>query len=200
MKKEIEKAIEITRKQNREQILKETPMAEILRTFRIVNNLSINDLSEKCNLSQTYITEMENGVKKITLKALEKLSNSLNIKVSILFQLEEEEVEKPSNCHELFIKIVKICFPDEMIIKTVFNVHESVSVRLTKKGLKILKEEHAEIYKYCPVEHIPKFEEPIKDEEGYCKFTIMDLMRVFGSNMKLGKDCPFENCEIIFNR
>jgi hypothetical protein len=71
---------------------------------------------------------------------------------------------------------------DEQIAEMNFN--ESVRVRLTDEGRRILAERHDELRLRVPGvgPHIPKAE----DEEGLVSFQLWDLMHVFGPFMFLG--------------
>lgn len=76
-----------------------------------------------------------------------------------------------------------------------FNVNDYVKVKLTKKGLEILKEQHAQLQSYYHKHNI-EFDPPSVDEDGYSSFQMHYLMNIFGPGMLLGCEVPFET-EII---
>ncbi|MCH5268958.1 MAG: helix-turn-helix transcriptional regulator [Lachnospiraceae bacterium] len=54
-------------------------IGEILRLLRISYDLSISELSEKTNISKSYITEIEKGVKTPSEKIIKRYSIGLEI-------------------------------------------------------------------------------------------------------------------------
>lgn len=80
-----------------------------------------------------------------------------------------------------------------------FNVNQQVKVKLTEKGIKILKEKHDSLN-----EHIisrggtPLGEFELRlDEDGYYRTQLWCLMHDFGKHMFIGTDNPFET-DMIF--
>ena len=69
-----------------------------------------------------------------------------------------------------------------------YNINYYVSVKLTEHGYKIHKEFWEDIYKQCNM----KYQKPVCDENGYVKFQMWDLMRVFGKHIGSGVELPFE--------
>ena len=76
-----------------------------------------------------------------------------------------------------------------------FNVNSYVRVKLTEKGMEILKNEHEKMQQAFP--KWPEWKEPMKDEEGYTKFQCWDLMSRFGEHIALGRLLPFESDILI---
>lgn len=70
-----------------------------------------------------------------------------------------------------------------------FNINHYVKVKLTEKGIEILKEQHNDIQKYALL--LPDFEEPQKDDDGYTKFQLWELMLKFGNHLYNGCEVPF---------
>ena len=64
-----------------------------VKYFRYKNNLTQEKLSERCDLSPRYISDIENGNGNISIDTLTKLSENLNIKTYDLL--------KPRNIKEL---------------------------------------------------------------------------------------------------
>lgn len=61
------------------QVTNENHVGEVLRLLRIARDLSISDLSEKAQISKSYITEIEKGKKKPSEKIIKNYSQGLNI-------------------------------------------------------------------------------------------------------------------------
>lgn len=55
-----------------------------IREVRLRKNLSQESLAEKCNLSSAYISYVEQGKKKLSLKSIISIANSLGVTVDLL--------------------------------------------------------------------------------------------------------------------
>lgn len=65
-------------------------ISEALRLMRVFHDLKQFELAEKLNISKSYLSEIESGVKSPTLDLLDKYSQEFDIPVSsILFFAEE---------------------------------------------------------------------------------------------------------------
>jgi transcriptional regulator with XRE-family HTH domain len=71
----------------------ELSFAKILKTLRINNKLSQEELAFRSNLDRTYISMLERGIHQPTISTLFALSKALNIKASVIIQLVELECE-----------------------------------------------------------------------------------------------------------
>lgn len=79
-----------------------------------------------------------------------------------------------------------------------FNINSYVYVKLTKKGLDILKKEHDDLkYFYGDKGSLPDFEPPAANSDGYSKFQLWSLMATFGGDCFNGCDVPFETTFLI---
>lgn len=77
-----------------------------------------------------------------------------------------------------------------------FNVNNSINVKLTELGYKILKEDHDNFYKSIgrTKEYVP----PKEDSNGRVRFQMWDFMNTFGDYCSLGSLLPFDpEIEII---
>lgn len=77
---------------------------------------------------------------------------------------------------------------------TKFNINDTVKVKLTERGKQIHREEWDRVFGdksgfiYTP---------PLEDENGYSRWQMWSLMKIFGNHMGLGLDCPFETNILI---
>lgn len=72
-----------------------------------------------------------------------------------------------------------------------FNINENVKVKLTEKGLDILRANHDDLRTHVP--SLREFTPPTIDSEGYSIFQMWNLMETFGKQMYVGNTkYPFE--------
>lgn len=71
-----------------------------------------------------------------------------------------------------------------------FNINDWVMVKLNDSGIAELKRQHEDLRKQIP--SVGEFKEPKKDDDGYSKFQMHDLMLRFGHLCQLGFEPPFE--------
>lgn len=55
-----------------------------IKTLRVQKELSQEELAEKCNLSTAYISYIEQGKKKVSLKSIILIANILGVTVDLL--------------------------------------------------------------------------------------------------------------------
>lgn len=60
-----------------------------VRKYRILSNMSQEKLAELTGLHRTYISDVERGLRSISLNNIEKLSTALNVNTYELFIFEE---------------------------------------------------------------------------------------------------------------
>ena len=61
-----------------------------VRKYRLKKGLSQERLAELAGLHRTYISAVERGKRSISLKNIDRIANVLGIKVSKLFEFEED--------------------------------------------------------------------------------------------------------------
>ncbi len=61
-------------------------LAQNLKSYRINKDLTQEELAFKCNLSRTYISDLEREKRNISIGNLEKIANALNIKPYLLIK------------------------------------------------------------------------------------------------------------------
>lgn len=62
-----------------------------VRKYRKNNRLSQMDLSKKCKISRSYISEVELGKRNVTMDNIESIAKALKISVDKLFVVEKEQ-------------------------------------------------------------------------------------------------------------
>ena len=82
-------------------------VGEILRLLRISYDLSISDLSEKTNISKSYISEIEKGIKIPSEKIIKNYSTGLEISEDTLNYLLNNYSQKHLSYQKLLIEILK---------------------------------------------------------------------------------------------
>ena len=89
---------------------------EALRLIRVFHDLKQNELAEKLKISKSYLSEIENGIKKPSLDLIEKYSSVFKTKPSVILFFSEDLTEngvKPKNkkfntkIRQLFIKFLQ---------------------------------------------------------------------------------------------
>ena len=89
-------------------------MGEALRLLRIFNGYKSADLAKKLELSQSYVSELENGKKQPTMEVLDKYAKVFEMKKSTLMlfaeSLEGEEIknDKKQRIARAGMKLLKI--------------------------------------------------------------------------------------------
>ena len=72
-----------------------------------------------------------------------------------------------------------------------FNIDDTIKIKLTEAGKLALRRRYDELEKrYDGLEH---FEMPDEDDEGWSKWSLMDLIVTFGPTTYTGLYMPFES-------
>lgn len=69
-----------TNARNRGRPLTQT-LADNIRKYRKLNQLSQEELAARCNLHRTYVGSVERGERNVTLKTLETFARALDVSV-----------------------------------------------------------------------------------------------------------------------
>lgn len=94
--------------------MEEDAMGEALRLLRIFNGYKSAELAKKLELSQSYVSELENGKKQPTMDVLDKYAKVFEMKKSTLLlfaeSLEGEEIknDKKQRIARAGMKLLKI--------------------------------------------------------------------------------------------
>lgn len=68
-------------------------IAKILKKIRENKGISQEQLAFKANLHRTYISQLERGLKSITVKTLFKITESLEVEIDDFIKLVADELE-----------------------------------------------------------------------------------------------------------
>ncbi len=82
-------------------------LSDVLRLLRIANDLSIKELSEKMNVSSSYICEIEKGGKKPSLAIIEKYSEALSISKAAIMYFEENATKNTYNYQKMLLEMLE---------------------------------------------------------------------------------------------
>lgn len=85
-------------------------IGESIRKLRIKNNLTMNELSKKCEISQSYISDLENGkIKDPSIIKIEKISKVLKVSINqLLNQTSTQEMIQNSISKKEIGKNIKL--------------------------------------------------------------------------------------------
>lgn len=88
-----------------------------IREFRIQKKFSQGEFARKCGISQTSISQIENGIKKPNSGSLKKICKVLELPETILYLKGLEESDVPDSKKEVFRNFYPLV--EEMIKKLV---------------------------------------------------------------------------------
>ena len=72
-------------------------LGEVVRNRRLALALSQEELAYRAGVHRTYLSDIERGARNITITVLTRLAEALEVKVSRLFRLTEQEGYDRSN-------------------------------------------------------------------------------------------------------
>jgi transcriptional regulator with XRE-family HTH domain len=71
-------------------------LGDVVRKRRLALDLSQEELAARAGVHRTYLSDIERGARNITITVLTRLAEALEVRVSRLFRLTEQQtVEKP---------------------------------------------------------------------------------------------------------
>ena len=88
--------------------MEEDTMGEALRLLRIFNGYKSAELAKKLELSQSYVSELENGKKQPTMEVLDKYAKVFEMKKSTLMLFAESLDDKKQRIARAGMKLLKI--------------------------------------------------------------------------------------------
>lgn len=72
-------------------------LGEVVRKRRLALDLSQEELAARAGVHRTYLSDIERGARNITITVLTRLAEALEVRVSRLFRLTEQQTfEKPA--------------------------------------------------------------------------------------------------------
>jgi XRE family transcriptional regulator, regulator of sulfur utilization len=89
-----------------------------IKELRVNAGMKQFELAEKCNISTTYMSQIESNAKEPNMSTLKEISDNLNIPLPILFYLSLDENDVKSNKRDAF-KIIDQ--PVKSLIKEFFS-------------------------------------------------------------------------------
>ncbi|EPJ56189.1 MAG: toxin-antitoxin system, antitoxin component, Xre family [Osedax symbiont Rs2] len=66
-------------------------IGKTVKEFRLMRNLSLNDISSETGLNKSYLSKIENEKRDPSIDSLSKISKAINIPLNILILMSEEE-------------------------------------------------------------------------------------------------------------
>lgn len=81
-------------------------LPELLKLLRLINNLSLVELSKKINLSKTYISNLESGQRNISDEILSKYSKCFKIPIKTLRFFEATANKNKFKTQEMLILLL----------------------------------------------------------------------------------------------
>jgi transcriptional regulator with XRE-family HTH domain len=71
-------------------------LGDVVRKRRLALDLSQEELARRAGVHRTYLSDIERGARNITITVLARLADALEVKVSRLFRLTEQQgFERP---------------------------------------------------------------------------------------------------------
>ena len=92
---------------------KETGIGNVLKSLRIIRDLSVKELAERMGLSSTYICDVESNRKRTSLDMLERYSDALDVSRSMLLYFDEEGKKNHYNHKKMLLTILELLVAKE---------------------------------------------------------------------------------------
>ena len=70
------------------------------------------------------------------------------------------------------------------------NINSEVRIKLTPSGIRKLRQRHEKLRSKVP--SIGRFIPPKADKDGYCEMPLWQIMHIFGEDVNIGLNLPFE--------
>lgn len=105
-----------------------------IRSIRKVQNLTIDELTEKCDFQSPYLSDVECGERNITLQTLSKIFDALQVDPSRVLIPENRTNEEQNNKTELLkIFLDTLENKDEEDIRLILNITNEIFDRYKEK-------------------------------------------------------------------
>lgn len=83
-------------------------LGENIKIFRNKNNMNLEELAKKANISVSFLNNIEKGSRKPTLYTLEKISNALNCPLTSLLTPKTTNSVYSKEENKIILEILKI--------------------------------------------------------------------------------------------
>ncbi|WP_054768574.1 helix-turn-helix domain-containing protein [Lysinibacillus parviboronicapiens] len=99
-----------------------------IRTIRKSQNLTIDELAEKCDFQSPYLSDVERGERNITLQTLTKILDALQVEPGSVLIPESKSSEDQGNIREELLKILfnTLEDKDENDIRMLLNISNEI--------------------------------------------------------------------------
>lgn len=87
---------------------KKEGIGNVLRSLRIIRDLSVKELANKMGLTSNYICDVESNRKRPSLDMLERYSNALEVNRSTLLFFDEEGKKNNYNHQKMLLNILQL--------------------------------------------------------------------------------------------
>ena len=78
-------------------------MGEAVKLLRLKKKIKQRELSKLCNISQTYLSQIENGKKEPTFSIIKKIGDQLCVPLPVILFMSLNEKDVPDGKKEFFI-------------------------------------------------------------------------------------------------
>lgn len=95
-----------------------------IKNYRLQKNLTQTDLADKVEVSDKYISLVERGHTKISLSRLAKVSNALDVDITIL--LKDVDDSSPNYMNDEIVDLISNMSPDtkKLLLKIIVDINE----------------------------------------------------------------------------
>lgn len=83
-------------------------IGSVIRSLRLIRDLSVKELADRMEISSSYICDVEANRKKPSLTMIERFSDALGVRSSTILFFDEEREKNNYNHQSLLLKILKI--------------------------------------------------------------------------------------------
>ena len=99
-----------------------------IRAIRKSQNLTIDELAEKCDFQTPYLSDIERGERNITLQTLTKILNALQVEPGSVLIPEGNSSENQDNIREELLKLLinTLEDKDENDIRMLLNISNEI--------------------------------------------------------------------------
>ena len=105
-----------------------------IRAIRKSQNMTIDELAEKCDFQSPYLSDVERGERNITLQTLNKILDALQVEPGSVLIPDSKATEERENIKEELLKILfnTLEDKDEGDIRMLLNISNEIFGRFKK--------------------------------------------------------------------